>query len=241
MKRWFSVLICVSVLTGCALEERPMEENVELEIRTEVFEQDDIKVQYPQIYGMEDEEKESRINEIIYDHVLEMIYYDPMVMIYTVDGVDYEGKVEQQMEYEVTFLNEHMISILYQGEEKLYSVPWMASYDSYCVDSLTVDLDEMKKMELNDFVEVDEEFIQKMKESSNILLAGGKVEMSQEIKERIVDEEKMEIILRGFTQKWGYYRFCVAPDKLIVSIDVGRQAGDYALIEIPYEWSYGIN
>lgn len=235
MKKWISAFICVSILIGCGPKEKCMEKDVGFEIRTDVFEQDDIKIQYPQIYGMEDEGKESRINEIIQNHVSEIAYFEPMTSIVEYDDHTeyYLERLEKQVECEITYLDEHMISILWQGEEKLYSVPWMASYDSYCIDGLTVDLDEMKKLKLNDFIEVDEDFVKKIKESTNILLAGGKIEMSQNEKVNIVKGQKTEHILSGFIEKGGYYKFCIAPGALLVSIDVGRLAGDYALIEIP--------
>ena len=154
MKKWMTIIICAVLFMGCGPEEDQAGENVGLEIKTEVYEQDDIVIQYPQIYGMGDEDREKKINELIQNHVSEMGYFDPEVSI-TEDGTRWEWHLEKQMEYEVTFLDEHMISILYQGESKLYSVRDEYRFN-YCVDAYTIDLNEMEELELSDFVEIDE-------------------------------------------------------------------------------------
>ena len=231
MKKWMTIIICAVLFMGCGPEEDQAGENVGLEIKTEVYGQDDIVIQYPQIYGMGDEDREKKINELIQNHVSEMGYFEPEVSI-TEDGTRWEWHLEKQMEYEVTFLDEHMISILYQGESKLYSVRDEYRFN-YCVDAYTIDLNEMEELELSDFVEIDENLVKRIKDSTDILIAGGKVDFSQERKESIVDNESDERMIEGFTEEWGDYEFCVTPNALIVSVGIGTSAGDYALVKIP--------
>ena len=231
MRKWMTIIICIVLLIGCGLEEDEAGESGGLEIKTEVYEQDDVVIQYPQIYGLEDEDKEKKVNELIQNHVSEMGYFEPEVSI-TEDGTRWEWHWEKQMEYEVTFLNEHMISILYQGEVTLYAVRNESRFN-YCVDALTIDLDEVKELELSDFVEIDENLGKKMKQSTDILPAGGKVDLSQNARESIIDEESDEIIIKGLNEKWDGYEFCAAPNVLIISIGTSTAAGDYALVKIP--------
>lgn len=235
MKKWVMIVICAVLLIGCNMEENGVEENVGLEIKTEIYEQGDIVIQYPQIDGMEDEEREKEINELIQNHALEMGYFEPEKFI-TEDGTLVEDQLEKQMEYEITFLSGHMISILYQGEVTRYLVRngvrdgWRFGY---CMDGLTIDLDEVKELELSDFVEIDENFVKKIKESTDILIAGGKVDFSQDRKESLIEYDSDELLIEAFTEKWEGYDFCVAPDELIISVGIGSAAGDYALVKIP--------
>lgn len=229
MKKWMTIIICAVLFMGCGPEEDQAGENVGLEIKTEVYEQEDIVIQYPQIYGMGDEDREKKINELIQDHVSEMGYFEPEVSI-TEDGTRWEWHLEKQMEYEVTFLDEHMISILYQGESKLYSVRDEYRFN-YCVDAYTIDLNEME--ELSDFVEIEENLVKKIEESTDIRPAGGKADFSQDLKKSLVEDITVEDLIRGFTEKWDCYEFCVAHNALIISIGTATVAGDYVLVEIP--------
>lgn len=235
MKKWVMIVICAVLLMGCNMEENGVEENVGLEIKTEIYEHGDIVIQYPQIYGLEDEEREKEINELIQNHALEMGYFEPEKFI-TEDGTLVEDQLEKQMEYEITFLSGHMISILYQGEVTRYLVRngvrdgWRFGY---CMDGLTIDLDEVKELELSDFVEIDENFVKKIKESTDILIAGGKVDFSQDRRESLIENDSDELLIKAFTEKWEGYDFCVAPDELIISVGIGSAAGDYALVKIP--------
>jgi len=234
MKKMIWVLAALTFLvTGCiagndqsssfSRDTAPEQSQTEFySIITETFEQGNVNVQYPQISGLGDDEKEKAINYLISDHIL-----------YTVIKVQDESLMAEQtleLNYQVTAQTTGILSILYTGSANIEG----SAFATNNVYAITIDLEDVIGLKLSDFTEVDTDLAKKIKQSTNITSS-----YSGTFDERLlpaIQNEKDNYIISGLTEEWAYYTFCVTPDSLIVSIAISHAGGDYVLIEVPGEY-----
>lgn len=154
----------------------------------------EIEIHYPKLCGLEDPEKEERINDLIEEDVMQIVGEKNK------EGDDNLYCVG--LDYKIKFLNERIISILYKGWEG-YVTRGHAALDDEAI-AVTIDIEEEKVITLQDVVT-------DFTELSDMLLAdkfehitmwegeagGYKVSMEYE-----KDEDKLEDDLRGKYQHW---------------------------------------
>lgn len=182
--------------TGEEWEEDESKLNFEV-IRAEYIydeQRNEIEIYYPQFCGLEDSEKEERINALIEEDVMQIVGEKNK------EGDDTLYCIG--LDYKIKFLNERIISILYKGWDG-YVMSGHAALDNEAI-TVTIDIEEEKVITLQDVVT-------DFTELSDMLLAdkfehitmwegeagGYKVSMEYE-----KDEDKLEDDLRGKYQHW---------------------------------------
>ena len=203
------------------------------EIITAIYEQGKIKIEYPQITGLLDEQKQEKINELIRDDLLETQVYEVLEHL-DLENEYCEEIYHLELKYEIKAQTAEILSILYTGDsliETLYN-EYYSTYYSYDVDALTLSIEEAKKLELADFVDVNEELVKRIKECTNYTNPTVKTQKDKEGLKIVIQEADEEFIIRGLSKCYGSYQFCVTPDELIISIETVHAGGDYILFTL---------
>lgn len=157
----------------------------------------DIDIYYPQLSGLEDTEKENRINALIKEDVKKIIGEKNK------EGDDTLYCIN--LDYEVKFLNERIISILYEGRRG-YIMPGRARMLGKAI-ATTIDIEEEKiitlKEVVTDFTELSDMLLED--EFENITMWEGKAgtfEVSWEYKGYEDKEYEIEKDLREEERQW---------------------------------------
>ena len=128
--------------------EKEVEWNVDFEMIRESYhyneQGNDINIYYPQLMGLEDEVKEERVNALIEEDVKKLIGEKNK------EGDDTLYCLK--LDYEVKFLNDRIISILYKGWRG-YIMPGRARMPGI-VMATTIDLEEEKMIALKDVADI---------------------------------------------------------------------------------------
>lgn len=188
--------------TSDNMQDKSIEESSYI-ILTESYVENQINLKYPQIQNWEDSVKEKELNELIKRDIIK-------------EGKDILGsnindniKPALEIKYEIKMQTKDILSILYTGEGVLEG----GHYVWQTVHAITIDLEKIKKLNLTDFVEIDNDLIQKIRESSNMA--------DDFLQESVMDEN----IIKGLKSSYGNYSFCITPDSLILSIEIPHLAG----------------
>lgn len=203
------------------------------QIVTSVYsEEDRIYFEYPQIQGMEDWAKQERINTIIYEDLIKTQITNALES--KGDSLQPDDKIVGDLEYAVTLQSERMLSIFYFGRTAFEN----AHMRFGAAHGITIDLETETILKLDDFMAIDETLVQKIKESSYVmcppLFYNNDKETYQFVLEGIRNRDG-ELILSGLNEEYplsscGFY---MAPDAVVISIDIDYYLGDYALIMFP--------
>lgn len=205
-------------------------ENSGYEIKSATYREDDKLVfQYPQISGLDDKEKERAINELILADLIET----RITSVLEDDGRGYIqpwDRVIGNLEYEITLQTSDILSVFYEGYTALEASSrfYETSY------SITIDLRNVVKLELSDFVEIDDALVEKIKESNiikNMELENR--EDSEELYEHlltILQELENERIINGLKNKEMDYGFYLMSDALVISI--GETSRQFILVKL---------
>ena len=186
-------------------------------------------IKYPQIAGMRDKEKEKAINRLILTDLEEN-----EIGLYAQDL--YGWDCMYHLDFLVIMRTPEILSILYEGESQNGYELEVSSH----VHGITIDLVNAEKMELEDFIKIEDEFTKRLIESEDFmetLLEKGEI-TREKVRERIADAY---YDLEGLTGKEDY-TFCAAPGTLLISFKIDFApllAEDFILIEVPM--SYGID
>ena len=187
-------------------------------------------IKYPQIAGMRDKEKEKAINRLILTDLEEN-----EIGLYAQDL--YGWDCMYHLDFLVIMRTPEILSILYEGESQNGYELEVSSH----VHGITIDLVNAEKMELEDFIKIEDEFTKRLIESEDFmetLLEKGEI-TREKVRERIADAY---YDLEGLTGKEDDYTFCAAPGTLLISFKIDFApllAEDFILIEVPM--SYGID
>ena len=187
-------------------------------------------IKYPQIAGMRDKEKEKAINRLILTDLEEN-----EIGLYAQDL--YGWDCMYHLDFLVIMRTPEILSILYEGESQNGYELEVSSH----VHGITIDLVNAEKMELEDFIKIEDEFTKRLIESEDFmetLLEKGEI-TREKVRERIADAY---YDLEEITGKEDDYTFCAAPGTLLISFKIDFApllAEDFILIEVPM--SYGID
>ena len=187
-------------------------------------------IKYPQIAGMRDKEKEKAINRLILTDLEEN-----EIGLYAQDL--YGWDCMYHLDFLVIMRTPEILSILYEGESQNGYELEVSSH----VHGITIDLVNAEKMELEDFIKIEDEFTKRLIESEDFmetLMEKGEI-TREKVRERIADAY---YDLEGLTGKEDDYTFCAAPGTLLISFKIDFApllAEDFILIEVPM--SYGID
>ncbi len=178
-------------------------------ITSESYIENQIILEYPQIRNLGDDVKEHEINDLIKEDIIK-----------SGEGILGDSKNDDikpalELKYEVKLQTKGILSVLYTGMGVLEG----GHYVWFTTHAITIDLENVKKLSLTDFTNVDNELIKKIKESSNITKEYRESGIDQEEFYRIIQDIKEEEIINGLKKGIEPYGFCVAPDSIIVSIE----------------------
>lgn len=211
-------------------------------IYTEYFIQGNINVQYPQIEGLSDKVLEQSINDFIETELFKIKIDEQLKEVQkTIEhGVDDDYNLI--LEYNITMYTDELMSILYTDRGSYNT----SQYPTDGVMGLTIDMKTGQKLKLSDFIQIDKNLIDKLKNSDNIcndaLLKENmpKGEFIKVVQDELEHNSNFIIeVLHGELEN--LYTFAVSPNSLFISIIILHAAGDYALIEVPYDFIYYYN
>lgn len=185
--------------------------------------QENVRVEYPQITGLADTDIELIVNDIIKDNVDKR----------NEDNTSNAG-LHVNETYQVTMNSNEYISILYiRG----HYIEGNSQHWDTVLYGITIDLQTGKKLELSDFVTLDREFVQKIKQSTAVTNELVKNGMD---KNKLIDAIKQigeSDILYGLQEGWNSYTYYLTQDSLVISLGVSYELGDYALVEFPGKYA----
>ena len=203
------------------------------QIVTSVYsEEDRVYFEYPQIQGMEDWAKQERINAIIYEDLIKTQITN--VLESKGDSLQPDDKIVGNLEYAVTLQTERILSVFYFGRTAFEN----AHMRFGAAHGITIDLETETVLKLDDFMEINESLVQKIKESPYVmcppLVYNNDKETYQFVLEGIQNRDG-ELILSGLNGEYlvsscGFY---LVSDAIVISIDIDYYLGDYALIMFP--------
>lgn len=194
------------------------------EFGTATIEQDKIKIKYPQIKGMADESKQNQINEKIRNDIWDKAV--GLIIESNKEEKDFIKKLNLDLDFQVLF-NDNYISVVYNGYRYIDKDANPANE----IYTTTIDMDTAKLMKLSDFVKLNVEFVQKIKNATYIPNEGIENKDDQKtvfdyVKET-EDSSILSDLLRNETNS-----FYFTKDDLVVSVPIIHALGDHALFSI---------
>jgi hypothetical protein len=204
----------------------PETNNQQYSIISETFSQDNIKIQYPQIKGLEDDTKEKAINDLIKNDFLKNEVEEPTKTY----G---EGTLTMNLNYQVALSTQDLLSVVYTGNSEVED----AAFPTNEIYTITIDLKSVAKLKLSDFTVIDTKLAQKIKQSTAVTNDSVKNDgMDKNALITAIQDTDDQTLIKGLKEEWAYNTFYVTPNSLVVSIDAGHAIGDYALIELPGQY-----
>lgn len=205
-------------------------------IITKEFVQEKINIKYPQIQGLGDNIKEEIINNLIQNEIFENMLESEDVTKYLQDsksnGLD--DSLTLELEYDIMMHTDKVLSILYTGT-RTFKTAHFWSYDIY---TTTIDLEQATVLCLSDFIDINENLIEKLKSSESVTNGAVEGGMDRETLLKAIQgniKENENFILENLSgEPHSYFTYVVTPESLLISIMIDHASGDYALIEIQY-------
>lgn len=201
-------------------------------IETASFSQDEISIDYPQIKGLGDSAREQKIN----DYIKNDIWNSQVAKV--IDGyndIDMDIKLSVDMGYTVTLSTGKLLSIEYSGSAYIEG----GAHPNNYFYGVTIDLESAERLKLSDFVTIDGALVEKLRSSAKALKLFDGTEENNAIIEEILgnldtgDDHFPIWLLHNDRES----NFCLKPDALVVSVYISHAAGDYALVEIPGDYT----
>ncbi|MCM3740100.1 DUF4163 domain-containing protein [Oceanobacillus luteolus] len=195
------------------------------EIIPEKYEDKNVVIEYPQITGISDKEKEDDINQLVKKEAIKPY-------LETIMQLEPDQHYEADGDYEIKMFNENILSIAYKSYNNI--TPSAHPFNRFFTTN--IDLHTGELLFLPDFVEnIDEAFIQKLKNATYI----GDLEDKyvDQVKEMAFssyenDQVLMEALADSEDRKHGIFIY-VTEDSLGISLPVPHVAGDHVELEIP--------
>lgn len=228
-KQVFSILVAIVLLLGFTVSGRYFIQQEPYQITTETFSQGEATLKYPQIHGLKDPVREKSINALIRDDLKSQVNLD------SIGPIDI---LELDLNYQVTLHTSGLLSILYTGTSTYFT--GRPDVRSSCrnadeVYATTIDLHRMERSKLSDFMDINMDLVQKIKQSENVT--------NEAVKGGYISKEQMQAIVKdvpdksifddlGADEHRAYYTFCLTPDSFLISTAIASAGGNYVLIEV---------
>lgn len=186
---------------------------VEYSINKQEFIRRNINVQYPKYNALINEDTASNVNNIIYEKFVEQQFGG--------NEEDLNSWTIYNADYQVMLSTSDLISIVEEGD-----ATGNGGIHDYFSESLTIDLNTLKKLKLTDFVIIDENFVSKVKNPSDLM---GAPNSSREDLIEIINSYSHEKIMKQMNE---FTPFFVTENAIWVQISVPHLAGKYAWVKI---------
>lgn len=196
------------------------------QIITATFSQDNIKIQYPQIKGLGDDSKEKTINDLVKSDLFKNGVVEP---------INFRGNdpLTMNWDYQVTMNTPELLSVVYTGNSRNER----SAFPTDDIYAITIDLKNATKLKLSDITSIDTKLAQKIKQSTAVTNEAVKNGMDKNYLVSDIQDNDDQTLIDGLKEQWAYYTFYVTPNSLVVSVAVFHVAGDYALIELPGQYT----
>ncbi|WP_239617474.1 hypothetical protein [Cohnella mopanensis] len=196
------------------------------EVNKETYRNQEVTVNYPQIAGLGNRDREQAINYTLKNEALKV----PMLY------ADDDKNVHLEMNYAIKEQTSNRLSVIYSG---MGVVP-DAAYPTNLLYTTNMDILTGKRLSLPDIVDIDAGFIETFK-NGEYKPYDPELEIGQEIKEWI-GEQSDEAWIAAFEQAddlsdknaMSVYSY-LTDDALGISFNVPHALGDHAEVEIPYK------
>lgn len=141
---WIFTCILLLILAAC-LQVVYKKQNFNLSIEEKVYSNqegyNEIEIIYPQLHGMKDKDKENRINCLIENDIKKILKQNSLFD---------EDNLFLHLSYEVKFLNENIVSIVYKGGEG--AVHNVQTRSDAILLATTIDMENEVTIALNNFI-----------------------------------------------------------------------------------------
>lgn len=181
-------------------------QNMSYQITRQTYTEKNIKVSYPQLTGLSDKTKQEKINEMLKDAALNCCNYAQI------------DEIQAECSYEIKWQSGKVLSIVYTGYYQYEGTP----HPNNLFVPFTVEIEAERKIELKDLVNVDEDFVTKVKAGD---FKGG----SPENKSIEIPGSKLLAEIRRI----GYFYF--TKDSLGINVVVPHSLGDNVQLEVKYQ------
>ncbi len=190
-----------------------------IEFKTAVYNDKQVKISYPQLSGMSDAVKMSKINELLKRHALSI--KSPFAE--ELKDLEMEGN------YTVEYNGSNMLSVKYS----VFANVKNAAHPVDLISAANIDLNAVKLIGLSDAVKVDEELVEKFLKGRYIPRGEDlDLEAAGALKDIIAGFDRKEL-LKSFKNPAAVYYF--TEDSLVISAEVIHAAGDHAEFAVSYE------
>lgn len=191
------------------------------------YNKDMIKISYPKVSGLKDKEKEKEINELIEQGAISGSNYYK----------DIEGKVDLEIDYLVKLQDEKTLSLVFTGLG-------IASGTAHPTDhfyTVNIDLENVKLFKLGDFIKVNDNLVDRLKNGDFKLLNNNQQEIINIIErdsliKGLTNADSLDKI--GTKDQVDYFSY-LTEDSLGISVGVPHVAGDHAEFEIKFNQLMG--
>jgi hypothetical protein len=185
-------------------------------ITTAIFSKDNIKVEYPQIKGLGDDSKEKTINDLIKNDVLSSQVEAP-IKFYQ-DETNTKDILTLNLKYQVTMSTNELLSVLYIGDANIEG----SAFPTKAIYAITIDLKNATKLKLSDFTTIDNDLVQKIRQSTAVTNEDVKRGMDKNDLIIQIQNEDDQALIKGLKEERAYYTFYVTPNSLVVSVVISH-------------------
>lgn len=199
------------------------------------------KIDYPQITGFSDTDKQKQINALIKNDILNDYQNDiaSLVKYYYKSTEEAEGALTEDVKYYIKLNSTNLLSILYVKDG---SIPGSA-HPSTSVHSINIDVDNETALKFKDLINIDNSFILKFKNTKNRMwtpksLPG--VEATDELNKELpgaIDAELGMLQDKDLIDQFNAddYSFYFTKDNFGMIFYLPHALGDYAELNIKYK------
>lgn len=190
-----------------------------IEFKTAVHTDKLVKISYPQISGMSDAAKMSKINALIKEHALAI--KSPFS--------DDLKEVEIEGNYTIEYNGSNILSVKYS----VYANVKNAAHPVDVISAANIDLNALKLLKLSDVATVDENLVELFLKGKYIPRGEDlDLESAGALKDIIAGFDKKELLVRFKDPAAAFY---FTQDSLVISAEVIHAAGDHAEFAVSYK------
>ena len=216
------ILLLIFIFNGCDKQKDVNEDNIsdkgQYDIKMETYTDKNIKINYPQISNLNDNEKQIRLNEMIKTQVLGILEnYN--------DGIN---DLNLEMDYEIKYQGKDLLSIQYIG----LSATKGAAYPINEYNTANIDLKNEQLLKLSDVVTINDNFIEKFNSGKYVAYSKSlNLESEGALIDALHNFDNNSLIESLNKETTNFY---YTMDTLVVSIELPHVLGDHLEMEIKY-------
>lgn len=217
------ILLLTFMISGCGNQKDDNKDNIsdkgQYDITMETYTDKNIKINYPQISNLNDNEKQIRINEMIKSQALDVLEnYN--------DGI---SDLNLEMDYEIKYQGKDILSIQYIG----LSATKGAAYPINEYNTANIDLKNEQLLKLSDVVTINETFVEKFNTGKYVAYNNSlNLESEGALIDALHNFDNNSLIESLNKETTNFY---YTKDSLIVSIELPHVLGDHMEMEMKYD------